>query len=100
MEKKKRLTSPSLLGIRLIRVHRRDAAMAQPGDLIGSRISLISNKDLRYEGILFNINAEESSVTLKSGELPLHNGHYCMPVIVCTTLEKIPHSLTTWSSVS
>jgi len=42
--------------------------MAQPADLIGSQISLISNKDIRYEGTLFAINAEESSVTLQNGE--------------------------------
>lgn len=52
--------------------------MAQPSDLIGSRISLISNKDLRYEGVLFNINAEESSVTLQNGEY--HTARkWCMP---------------------
>jgi hypothetical protein len=42
--------------------------MAQPAELIGSQISLISNKDIRYEGILYAINAEESSVTLQNGE--------------------------------
>jgi hypothetical protein len=37
------------------------------GSLLGSRISLISNKDIRYEGVLFAINQEESSVTLQNG---------------------------------
>lgn len=36
-------------------------------NLLGSRISLISNKDIRYEGILFAINQQESSVTLQNG---------------------------------
>ncbi len=40
--------------------------MAGAGKLIGSRISLISNKDIRYEGILFAIDQTNSSVTLKS----------------------------------
>lgn len=43
-------------------------------NLIGSRISLISNKDIRYEGVLFAINQQESSVTLQ-------NGRYAAPFI-------------------
>jgi Scd6-like Sm domain len=34
--------------------------------LIGSRISLISKKDIRYEGILYNIDVTQSSVTLQA----------------------------------
>lgn len=34
---------------------------------IGSRISLISKSDIRYEGILYTINMEESSIALKDG---------------------------------
>jgi len=33
---------------------------------LGSRISLISNADIRYEGVLHNINPEESTVALRS----------------------------------
>eukprot|EP00624_Nannochloropsis_granulata_P003203 evm.model.NODE_26190_length_16781_cov_17.422977.3 len=40
--------------------------MAAPGKLIGSHISLISNKDIRYEGILFSIDQEKSCVTLQA----------------------------------
>ena len=35
--------------------------------LIGSRISLISKKDIRYEGILYTIYAHEHSVVLQNG---------------------------------
>ena len=34
--------------------------------LIGSRISLISKKDIRYEGILYTIYAHEHSVVLQN----------------------------------
>ena len=40
--------------------------MAQ-APLIGSRISLISKKDIRYEGILYTIYAHEHSVVLQNG---------------------------------
>ena len=33
---------------------------------IGSRISLISKKDIRYEGILYNINTKDSTVALQT----------------------------------
>ena len=36
--------------------------------LLGSKISLISQADVRYEGTLFSINASESSIVLKDGE--------------------------------
>ena len=34
---------------------------------IGSRISLISRSEIRYEGILYNINTKESTVALQNG---------------------------------
>lgn len=43
-------------------------AQVQVQQLIGSQIGLISNKEIRYEGILFSINAEDSYVTLQNGE--------------------------------
>ena len=40
-------------------------------ELLGSKISLISLQDIRYEGILFSINAAESSIVLKDGKYAL-----------------------------
>ena len=42
--------------------------------LIGSRISLISKKDIRYEGILYTIYAHEHSVVLQNGAWPRARG--------------------------
>merc|ERR1719223_892413 len=33
---------------------------------IGSKISLISNSEIRYEGILYTINTQESTIALQS----------------------------------
>lgn len=40
--------------------------------LVGSRISLISKKDIRYEGVLFSINTNDASLALQHGEFLLH----------------------------
>ena len=34
---------------------------------IGARISLISNSNIRYEGVLYTIDPEAATVTLQSG---------------------------------
>lgn len=45
--------------------------MADLDNLLGSRISLITTQDIRYDGILFSINAQESSIVLRDGEMIL-----------------------------
>jgi len=36
-------------------------------EFIGAKISLISRADIRYEGIIHEINPEKSTITLKRG---------------------------------
>ena len=40
-------------------------------EFIGAKISLISRSDIRYVGILHEINSEESTVALEQGNQPL-----------------------------
>eukprot|EP00211_Chloroparvula_japonica_P002757 CAMPEP_0119119992 /NCGR_PEP_ID=MMETSP1310-20130426/1233_1 /TAXON_ID=464262 /ORGANISM="Genus nov. species nov., Strain RCC2339" /LENGTH=519 /DNA_ID=CAMNT_0007109455 /DNA_START=56 /DNA_END=1613 /DNA_ORIENTATION=+ len=40
--------------------------MASPARFLGSKISLISNSDIRYEGTLYTIDTEKSSVVLSN----------------------------------
>ena len=41
--------------------------MADLDNLLGSRISLITIQDIRYDGVLFSINAAESSIVVRDG---------------------------------
>eukprot|EP00567_Pseudictyota_dubia_P015307 CAMPEP_0197442860 /NCGR_PEP_ID=MMETSP1175-20131217/8774_1 /TAXON_ID=1003142 /ORGANISM="Triceratium dubium, Strain CCMP147" /LENGTH=107 /DNA_ID=CAMNT_0042973413 /DNA_START=45 /DNA_END=364 /DNA_ORIENTATION=- len=40
--------------------------MASPNPLLGSRISLISKKNIRYEGTLYSINEADATVALEN----------------------------------
>lgn len=42
--------------------------MSELDSLIDSKISLISQEDVKFDGTLFSINAEESSMVLKDGK--------------------------------
>ncbi|CAK9054374.1 unnamed protein product [Durusdinium trenchii] len=40
--------------------------MSSPTPYIGSKISLVSNSEIRYEGVLYTINTQESTIALQS----------------------------------
>jgi len=42
--------------------------MSDLDGLINSKISLISQHDVKFDGTLYSINAEESSMVLKDGK--------------------------------
>jgi protein LSM14 len=42
--------------------------MSSGTPFIGSKISLISRAEIRYEGILYQVDTKESTVTLAKGE--------------------------------
>jgi len=41
--------------------------MSNPIPAVGSRISLISSGDIRYEGVLYSIDMVESKIALQQG---------------------------------
>lgn len=52
-----------------------DTSTAQPPQdnsqvsYIGSKVSIISKAEIRYEGILYHINTQEATLTLKDGTI-------------------------------
>jgi len=57
--------------------------MAELDNLLGSRISLITQQDIRYEGVLFSINQNESSIVLRDGKyLVVADCSVCASIIV------------------
>ncbi len=44
------------------------AAMSTEAPYIGSKISLISKAEIRYEGVLYAVDTKEATVTLAKGE--------------------------------
>lgn len=46
--------------------------MSKGTQLLGTKISLISKSEIRYEGILFSLNPTESTLALAKGNLIFH----------------------------
>jgi hypothetical protein len=42
--------------------------MGDQSELLGAPISVVANNDVRYEGVLFSVNAAESTIVLREGK--------------------------------
>lgn len=51
---------------------------------LGSKISLISKADIRYEGRLFTVDPQECTIALASGKLT--NGFYSVIIYLCNAI--------------
>ena len=69
--------------------------MAEMDNLIGSHLSLISQQDVRYDGILFSINSKESSIVLRDGMkiflfiLIFNKLNFTLLFIICSIITSI-----------
>lgn len=45
-----------------------DSGSPTPTPYLGSRISLISRSEIRYEGILYSVDTKESTIALAQGK--------------------------------
>lgn len=55
---------------------------------LGSKISLISKADIRYEGRLFTVDPQECTIALASGKLT--NGFLFMPIFMHLFVDSMP----------
>ena len=51
-------------------------------DYLGSKISLVSNSNIRYVGVLHEINSEQSTVALKQGKAQSRNSKFNLTIKV------------------